>query len=207
MLLRGACNSTLISVIVPAYNEENYLRPTLLAIRSAAENLAAVREVHAELIVVDDGSIDNTAAIATSLADAVVTGSRSGIGAARNCGAATAAGGLLVFIDADTIVHPSALVSIHSAWEAGARVGALAPYYTSDRFLLRVHFAFWRWYARRHQMTQGVCQFVDRELFAELGGYRSDLFMAEDTDFYHRALVLLRTVGEAHRCTVISSLV
>jgi glycosyltransferase involved in cell wall biosynthesis len=194
-----------VSVIVPAYNEEKYLQPTLLSLQSAAATLAATSAVKTQLIVVDDGSTDATAAIAEAFADVVVAGVRGGIGTARNRGAAVACGDLLVFIDADTTVDPSALVAIYSEWQAGARVGAIAPYYTSDRLLLHAHFAFWRWYARRHQMTQGVCQFIDRQLFTELGGYRSDLYMAEDTDFYHRAIAQLKTRGEDQRRAVIAS--
>lgn len=202
----GSGHSTVdISIVVPAYNEEKYLQPTLLSLRAASAALTASHEVQTELIVVDDGSTDSTAAIAKTLADLVVRGSRNGIGAARNRGASVACGALLVFIDADTTVHPAALEAVHSAWQAGARVGAISPYYTSDRLLLRAHFAFWRWYARRHQMTQGVCQFADRQLFAGIGGYRQDLYMAEDTDFYHRALAFLSATGEEHRRAVIGS--
>jgi GT2 family glycosyltransferase len=88
-------------VIMPVYNGSSTLRQTL-------EPLLTMRrkgEV-AEIIVVDDGSTDASAAIA---ADAGVTvlesGGRLGPGGARNVGAATAAGEILWFVDADVVVH------------------------------------------------------------------------------------------------------
>jgi len=55
-----------ISVIVPAYNEENYLGETLKSIQRAKELLLKQRGVPTEIIVVDNGSTDSTPAIALS---------------------------------------------------------------------------------------------------------------------------------------------
>jgi len=55
-----------ISVIVPAYNEENYLGETLKSIQRAKEFLLKQRAVPTEIIVVDNGSTDSTPAIALS---------------------------------------------------------------------------------------------------------------------------------------------
>ena len=51
-----------LTIIVPAFNEEAYLGPTLDAIRAAAELLHARSNVDIETIVVDNGSRDRTAA-------------------------------------------------------------------------------------------------------------------------------------------------
>src|SRR4029453_4170295 len=70
----------MISIIIPAYNEEALLDGTLTAIRAAAETLASPYEV----IVVDDGSTDRTAAIASAHGARVVTVKLRHIAAARN---------------------------------------------------------------------------------------------------------------------------
>jgi len=71
-----------ISIIVPAYNEEALLAPTLDHLHAAA---AAAGEAY-ELIVVDDGSTDRTAAIADAHGARVVAVQVRQIGAARNAG-------------------------------------------------------------------------------------------------------------------------
>src|SRR5437016_5136093 len=93
-----------ISIIVPAYNEEKLITSTLRSIAVAAE---AFEEAgwEAELIVCDNNSTDGTAELARAEGANVVFEPLNQIGRARNCGAATASGDWLVFIDADS--HPS----------------------------------------------------------------------------------------------------
>lgn len=87
----------LISVIVPAYNEEKMIRMCLKAIR-------AQKFRDYELIVVDGHSTDNTVKIAKKYADLVLFDSGRGPGAARNLGAQKAKGKIFAFVDADTVV-------------------------------------------------------------------------------------------------------
>lgn len=94
------------SVIVPAHQAAHLLPDTLAAI--VASDLPRDQW---ELIVVDDASRDDTAAVAASWADRVVRldGPPRGPGGARNEGARTATGDWLVFIDADVRVHRDTL--------------------------------------------------------------------------------------------------
>lgn len=83
-----------ISVILPAKNEAEGLRRTLPALRSLMPE--------AEVIVVDDGSIDETAAVAAEYGARVLSAPYSmGNGAAIKRGARAASGDVLVFMDAD----------------------------------------------------------------------------------------------------------
>jgi glycosyltransferase involved in cell wall biosynthesis len=198
-----APSKTILSVIVPAYNEAISLPFALEALRRAATKFRDDGAV--EIIVVNDSSTDDTAAVATPLADRVVNGIHCGIGRARNVGAAAAQGAVLVFVDADTIVEEGVLAAIHAAWASAILAGAVVAVYESGNLLLKALFALWRWHATRKCMTQGVCQFFDRNLFEELGGYRSDLFMAEDTDLYSRARSLLKQRGLVSHCRVIDN--
>ena len=89
-----------ISFIIPAYDEERLLGRTLQAIDRAAQGLGEPIEV----IVVDDGSTDRTAAIARENGARVVSVRCRQIAATRNAGAREANADLLVFVDADTLV-------------------------------------------------------------------------------------------------------
>lgn len=187
-----------LSVIVPAFNEERYIIETLEDIAISAR-LVVSRGGSVELIVVDDESTDATAALAAQVADRVMTGPGETIGAARNAGAAIARGRTLVFVDADTRVDAGTLLAIRSAAADGNVAGSIRATYRSSRRSVQLLLRFWDWYAPRHDITQGVCQFFDREAFEAVGGYRTDLRMAEDTDLYHR---VLRRYGRESVCKI-----
>ncbi len=88
----------IVSIVIPAHNEEWYLKETLANIkRQSYKNI--------EVIVVDDGSIDKTAQIARGYAKKVIRlRKRRGVSHARNVGARASKGKLLVFLDADTLL-------------------------------------------------------------------------------------------------------
>ncbi|MEK8127506.1 glycosyltransferase family 2 protein [Paenibacillus filicis] len=94
-----------VSIIIPAWNEAQRLPVTLKAIRKEMSRSRALPDFAAlayEVIVVDDGSWDQTAESAVSWADKVVRHSRRmGKGAALESGWRVAAGDTLLFLDAD----------------------------------------------------------------------------------------------------------
>ena len=98
----------MISVIVPALNEEKDLGSCLKAL-----SRQKVDEDY-ETIVVDGGSGDGTVRVAEEIADLVISQSSRGIGGARRDGAAAACGEKLAFTDADTIVSPDWMREISS---------------------------------------------------------------------------------------------
>lgn len=94
-----------VSIIMPTFNSEPYVEESVLSV-------IAQREPDFELILVDDGSTDQTAAVVNRLASndrrlvvppAVPTGSA---GAARNRGLACAQGKYVAFLDDDDLLHP-----------------------------------------------------------------------------------------------------
>src|SRR5918996_6152320 len=91
-----------VSVIIPAFNAERYLRQTL-------ESVFAQTYPDVEVIVVDDGSRDGTAEIAQSCGDRVryhYQDNSGGCGKPRNEGMKIATGDLFVFLDSDDILAP-----------------------------------------------------------------------------------------------------
>lgn len=96
----------LLSVVVPAYDVEEWLEPCLGSVLEQSH-----RDL--EVVVVDDGSTDRTGEIADRVAASdprvrVVHQANAGLGAARNVGVSHATGGLLAFADSDDLVCPGA---------------------------------------------------------------------------------------------------
>ena len=104
--------TTDISVVLPARNEAEGLRRTLPALRAALPG--------AEVIVVDDGSSDDTAAVAAAHGARVLANPYAmGNGAAIKRGARAATGGVIVFMDADGQHDPALIPQLLARLEQG----------------------------------------------------------------------------------------
>jgi glycosyltransferase involved in cell wall biosynthesis len=145
-----------LSVIIPAFDEERYLPATLQAVENSALLLRSRDGVNTEVIVVDNNSADATAKVARSFGARVVAESEHNIALVRNCGAATAQGRVLVFIDADTHIPAGLLQRIHQVFAAPGYVGgAVDTEYRPKKRSVSVYFSpmadAWqgRWYGTR----------------------------------------------------------
>lgn len=176
-----------VSVVVPALDAAATIGRTLEAL--SRQQLAERYEV----IVVDDGSGDSTAAIAEAARGPVrvLRQERSGPAAARNRGAAAARGEVVAFTDADCFPEPGWLRAGVEAIDAGADLvqGAVSPepgfpMGPFDRSL---------WIDRENGLYETANLLVTRELFERIGGFEvwlePDLGkpLAEDVWFGWRA--------------------
>jgi glycosyltransferase involved in cell wall biosynthesis len=107
-----------VSVIIPAYNYANYIAAALDSV------LQQTYPAH-EIIVVDDGSTDDTAKVLSTYEDRVrvVRKKNAGVAAARNTGMEMATGDLLAFLDADDLWLPRKLERQVQCFEADEEVG------------------------------------------------------------------------------------
>ena len=153
----------MISIIIPAYNEEKYLPATLEAIGAAAGGVAA-----SEIIVVDNESTDGTGEIALRFGAKMVGETEHNIGRVRNTGAAGARGGILVFIDADTLVEPGLFENIIEVM-ADERCfgGSVAVEYeaTYKRRWIRYYLLGWQFWGRVLGMRQGAFAVLPADCF------------------------------------------
>lgn len=105
--------SSRISVLIPCYNHGRYLAE---AIRSCL----AQEGCEVEVIVIDDGSTDETAEVAASFGDAIIYHyqTNAGVSVARNAGLALSSGDYMYSLGADDALLPGALVVLSARLEA-----------------------------------------------------------------------------------------
>jgi len=104
----------IISLVIPAYNEEKYIVPTLESINKAIKKFKEKYYKNIEVIVVDNDSNDKTAEIASSYGCKVVKFKKHNIAAVRNAGAKHAIGKYIAFVDADrSIIHENTFNDIY----------------------------------------------------------------------------------------------
>jgi len=129
-----------ISVVVPVWNEAGLLPAVLRRVR-------LTQGEPVELIVVDGGSGDGTAAAAAGLADRVLSSER-GRAAQMHAGALAASGELLVFLHADTLLPADWRAALEAAWAKAPRPAATAFRLGFDRdglyYRLMARLADWR---------------------------------------------------------------
>jgi glycosyltransferase involved in cell wall biosynthesis len=173
-----------ISIVVPAYNEENYLPATLEKISAGLKNA----DFEAETIVVDNESIDKTKQIAESFGAKVFTETEHNIARVRNTGAKNATGDVLIFVDADTIVPDSLFQKISAVMEDKKCFGGAVAvdYEEFERKWMKYYLLGWRFWGTVFNMKQGAMQFCRKSVFENLGGYDETIYMGEDIMFYWR---------------------
>ncbi|MDA8257618.1 MAG: TIGR04283 family arsenosugar biosynthesis glycosyltransferase [Betaproteobacteria bacterium] len=161
-----------LSIVMPVLDEA----PQIVARLQA---LQALRAQGVELLVVDGGSMDGTAALAAPLADRVLAAPR-GRAAQMNAGAAASSGEVLLFLHADTALPADARPAVLDAVAAGAAWGRFDVHIAGRHPLLRVVAAMMNWRSRLSGIATGdQAIFVRRELFQRLGGY-PELPLMED---------------------------
>ncbi|MDB6108453.1 MAG: hypothetical protein JWR69_203 [Pedosphaera sp.] len=170
----------MISVIIPAHNEEDYIGLTLDAVNR--QNYP-----YFEVIVIANGCTDRTAAIAVDNCHRLVVLSDKGLGVARNLGAKLARGELLLFLDADTLLEPGALETIANKFSRRYAAGTLKGCPDGDRFSFRL--IYWvknflhRWSI--HEGSSGVILCWKRN-FVSTRGFDEALQVRENSELIHR---------------------
>lgn len=186
--------SARISVIVPVYNGAQTIGDMLQALR------AQIGARDAEIIVVDNGSTDNTVSIVREHAVTLLHEPRRGPAAARNCGLRRASGDIIVHLDADTLPTRrwlSNLVSVFDDPNVTLAVGRTLTYLPTtpeERFVAAAGLNDERAiYAEAFPFAPSLNMAVRREAALAVGGWAEDMPTAEDVEFSHRVLRLCRT--------------
>lgn len=171
-----------ISLVIPAWNEEQFL-PRLLDSVAAAIEAYSPGESLVEVLVADNGSTDRTAEIARERGYRVVPVAKRCIAAARNGGAHQATGEVVAFADADFRLHP-ATFSVINALMARSEIIGGGTGITMERWSLGIYATWWAilpllWLAG----FDGGVWFCRRDDFQLAGGYDESIRAAEDVKF------------------------
>ena len=168
------------AIIIPAYNEEDYLAATLASVREAVSAMPG----SATVVVVDNNSSDRTGEVAkTHGADLVVVEPHNQIARARNAGAdAVKQIEHLVFVDADTRITENllraALDNLDSEEVAGggARVLMDQPVTPMVGWIVRT----WNRVSVMRQLAAGSFFFCRRDAFDAVGGFDESVYAGEE---------------------------
>jgi glycosyltransferase involved in cell wall biosynthesis len=172
-----------VSVVIPAFNAAKHLRE---AIRSVLDQTHRPLEV----IVVDDGSCDATASVASRFGSPVrvVRRPHRGAGAARNAGLHQARGEFIGLLDADDMWEPSKLVQQLALFESDPEldlVFAGVEQFVSPEAKQAV-------FPKRHGQSRTgripSALLMRADVVHRVGPYREDVKLAEFIDWYDRAL-------------------
>ncbi|WP_158564375.1 glycosyltransferase [Jiangella anatolica] len=185
MPLPSAAEGPLVSVVIPVHNRPVEIRAAVASVLSQT-----LREL--ELIVVDDGSDDETPEVLRELAAAddrlrVVAGPWRGVCAARNAGISAATGRYVAFLDSDDLYRPrflelalkamnaEGLRAAHAVLDRGpdTRRRYLAFDGTADHLLIKNH-------------VNMISLVVEREVLDDIGGFDESLRRWVDHDLVIR---------------------
>lgn len=168
-----------ISIIIPVLNEAAYIVAMVQHLRKNSDP-ANIEEI----IVVDGGSIDNTAALAKNLGTQVIKSPR-GRAKQMNIGAAAAKGDILYFLHVDTLPPYSFCNRIIEAVSRGNIVGCFRMKFNSESYFLKSL----AWFTRfNHSSCRGGDQslFIIKTLFEKHKGFNEDYTIYEDGEFIQR---------------------
>ena len=166
------------SVVIPAWNEAEYIEATLCAVKNAI----AQQQQRGEIIVVNNNSTDSTASLAKSSGARVVFEPVNQIAKARNTGARVSESEGLIFIDADSIITAELLTSSLRALSKGNVIGGGSTVAMNPKIngLPGMVLKFWNWWSVKSHSAAGCYLYCTREAFDTVGHFDERQFAAEE---------------------------
>lgn len=171
-----------VSVIIPAYNAESFLA-------DAVQSVLAQTIKPSEIIVVNDGSTDNTESIAKRFGNKIryIRQENGGTASARNRGLEIAGGDLIGFLDADDIWLKNKLeiqvciLQKHPEYEVAIGLLSRIPISKTDEVMNRE-------ITDGEYATSAGSSLFKREVFHKIGFFDEEMGFCEDVDLFLRIL-------------------
>ena len=184
----------MISFVIPAYNEENYLKDCLKSIFRETEN----KNYNYEIIVVNNASIDKTIEVAKSFKNVkIIDEPKKGLVYARKAGYLASKGDLIANIDSDSRLTPGWIKTVSTEFENDKKLVALSGpfiFYDLSTFMNRMSGGFYYYsyclyfvankMSKMGSMLQGGNSVLKKSVFEKMGGYDEKVysFYGEDAD-------------------------
>lgn len=192
-----------VSIIVPCYNAAPWLAQTI-------ESALAQTWSHCEIIVVDDGSTDNSAAIARTFESRgvrVVVQSNAGASAARNHGLRLARGEFIQFLDADDLLDPQKISAqlptlqrlgdsciASGAWARFTSSPAAARFEAHDNWRDLSGIEFLQLHYEQILMMHPAAWLAPRRLLDRAGPWDESLSLNDDGEYFARVVLAARQI-------------
>lgn len=182
------------SVVIPLYNKGKYIERTIKCV------LAQTNQDF-EIVVVDDGSTDDSLAVARSVQSKkliVLTQPNQGVSVARNYGIAHAKGDYIAFLDADDVWCENYLETIDFLTERYTKSDLFVTSYVVDMGDGRYHYStqrmpetgclssYWMTLADRYDFVWTSATTVRKEAIVKAGGFRPGEKIGQDLDMWAR---------------------
>jgi len=166
-----------VSIIIPAFNEAAHIAEVVTAAHASAHRAGRPFEI----IVVNDASTDDTAALARQAGATVIDVHKRQIAAVRNAGAAAAIGDVFVFVDGDTRISADSISAVVRAIDNGAAAGGSRVFFDRQASLFS-HAAGhgWNFLSRIAGWAAGSFVFAIRAAFEAAGGFDERFYAAEE---------------------------
>lgn len=168
-----------VTVVIPTYNEAEHIVRLIQWLEETGDS----RQL--EIIVVDGGSSDQTVALVKETAANVVLSPQKGRAAQMNYGAAIAKGECLYFVHADVLPPKEWRSDILSCLSSEKVAGCFSYQFDADDWYLKIV----EWSVRQNWFAVGggdQTMFVRKNVFEEMGGFRTELAIMEDFEFVKR---------------------
>jgi len=187
-----------VSIIIPAYNEERHIEKCL-------ESLLAQDYQDIEILIIDNGSKDNTPKIVERYVERfrdkvrlLRMGRNLGPGGGRNLGATNASGEILVFVDADMVFPPDYISKLVRPIQHGK--AQLTTH--STEYVANINNP---WVKVQGQTIRSiekgdsrVLRAIEKRLFTQQGGFNPSLHYHDDRTFFYKTGLKATVIEEAY---------
>ena len=182
------------SVIIPLYNKEKHIKETIFSVLNQSF-------VDFEVIIVNDGSTDNSLEVVKNINDArvhIYNKTNAGVSSARNYGIKKAAADYIAFLDADDIWDDNFLYEIsilisnypkNKVFSTAAKIKSPKALYNADYFCIpNNEVAVLNYFkaSLKHPITHSSSVVINKDITHEIGVFNEDLKTSEDLDYWIR---------------------